>query len=89
MHIYSVEQLLGLLELRDGLMRRISAVIAKLLTKVRYSTTFDHLERSCNIAGLLIEQKRRKERKRMMDELQGVQAASTRLTTFSSTGEDT
>jgi hypothetical protein len=61
----TVEQLLGLSQIRDALMRRIFSVIAKLLSKARYAITFDHLERSRNTAGLLIEQERRKERERM------------------------
>jgi ribonuclease HI len=58
----TVEQLLGRSTIRDSLMRRISAVIGKLLASIKCTITFDHLERSHNIAGLLIEQKRRKER---------------------------
>jgi hypothetical protein len=66
----TVEQLLGLSQIRDGLMRRISSVIAKLLAKARYAITFDHLDRSRNRAGLLIEEERRRERERMTDHLQ-------------------
>jgi len=58
----TVEQLLGLCAIRDSVMRRISYVIGKLLARIKCTITFDHLERSHNIAGLLIEQKRRKER---------------------------
>ena len=66
----TVEQLLGLAQIRDSLMRKISSAIAKLLAKARYTIIFDNLERSRNIAGILIERERRKERERMMDGLQ-------------------
>jgi hypothetical protein len=35
--------------------------ISKLIAKFRYTITFQHLERSHNIAGMLLEQRRRKE----------------------------
>jgi hypothetical protein len=52
----TVEQLLGLSQIRDVLMRRIFFAIAKLLSKVRHIIIFDHLRRSYNMAGLLLEQ---------------------------------
>lgn len=58
----TVEQLLGLCAIRDLLMQRICNAIAKLLTRIRCTISFDYLGRSHNIAGLLIEQRRRKER---------------------------
>jgi hypothetical protein len=58
----TVEQLLGLCAIRDVIMQRISSAIAKLLARIRCTIKFDYLGRSQNIAGLLIEQKRRKER---------------------------
>jgi hypothetical protein len=58
----TVEQLLGVCAIRDMLMQRISSAIAKLLARIRCTIKFDHLGRASNIAGLLIEQKRRKER---------------------------
>jgi hypothetical protein len=64
----TVDQLLGRSTIRDSLMRRISAVIGKLLARIKCTITFDHLERSHNIAGLLIEQKRRKERELDMEQ---------------------
>ncbi len=64
----TVDQLLGRSTIRDSLMRRISAVIGKLLARIRCTITFDHLERSHNVAGLLIEQKRRKERELDMEQ---------------------
>jgi hypothetical protein len=64
----TVDQLLGLSTIRDSLMRRISAVIGKLLARIKCTITFDHLERSHNVAGLLIEQKRRKERELDMEQ---------------------
>lgn len=62
----TVEQLLGICAIRDVLMQRISSAIAKLLARIRCTIRFDHLGRSSNIAGLLIEQKRRKERETHM-----------------------
>jgi hypothetical protein len=59
----TVEQLLGLSQIRDGLMRRIFFAISNLLTRVRYTIIFDHLKRSHNIAGLLLEQWKIKEGK--------------------------
>ena len=58
----TIEQLLGVCAIRDMLMQRISSAISKLLARIRCTIRFDHLGRSSNIAGLLIEQKRRKER---------------------------
>jgi hypothetical protein len=65
----TVEQLRGMAEIRDAMMRRIVFVIGKLLTRMGCTTTivFDHLDRSRNIAGLMLEQRRRKEHERMMD----------------------
>jgi hypothetical protein len=65
----TVDQLRGTTEIRDSLMRRIVSVIGRLLAGMDCSTTivFDHLERSRNIAGLMLEQKRRKELERMME----------------------
>ena len=58
----TIDQLLGLCAIRDPLMQKIFRAIAKLLARIRCTITFDHLGRTYNIAGLLIEQKRRKER---------------------------
>jgi hypothetical protein len=58
----TIDQLLGLCAIRDLLMQKIYHAIAKLLSRIRCTITFDHLGRTYNIAGLLIEQKRRKER---------------------------
>lgn len=64
----TVEQLRGLAEIRDAVMRRIVSVIGKLLAGIGCTTiAFDHLDRSRNIAGLMLEQRRRKEREKMMD----------------------
>jgi hypothetical protein len=62
----TVDQLLGLCAIRDVLMQKIFRAIAKLLAKIRCTIRFDHLGRSNNIAGLLIEQKRRRERESQM-----------------------
>ncbi len=65
----TVDQLRGTSEIRDLLMRRIISVIGRLLARMDHSTTivFDHLERSRNIAGLMLEQRRRKEHELMME----------------------
>jgi hypothetical protein len=72
----TVEQLLGLSQIRDALMRRIFFAIAKLLSKVRHIIIFDHLKRSYNMAGLLLEQWKMKEGKgKMMDDFNALTAA--------------
>lgn len=64
----TVEQLRGIAEIRDLVMRRIVFVIGKLLAKIGLTTiVFDHLERSRNIAGLMLEQRRRKEHEKAME----------------------
>lgn len=66
----TVEQLQGTSEIRDSMMRRIVSAIGKLLTRMASCTiAFDHLERSKNIAGLMLEQRQRRERERMMEML--------------------
>ena len=62
----TVDQVLGLCAVRDLIMQRIYHAIAKLLARIRCTITFDYLGRSNNMAGLLIEQKRRKERETRM-----------------------
>lgn len=57
----TVEQLHGISQIRDTLMRRIFSAISKLLTKFKYTIAFYHLKRSHNVAGLLLERRRRKE----------------------------
>ena len=59
----TVEQLLGLCQIRDTMMRRIFFAIANLLAKIRQVITFSHLQRSHNIAGLLLEQRKMNEGK--------------------------
>ena len=55
----SVEQLQGISEVRDSLMQRICAAIKKLLEKMMsFMIIFNHLDRTRNIAGLLLEQRR-------------------------------
>ena len=64
----TVEQLRGVAEIRDLVMQRIVFVIGKMLAKIGCATIiFDHLERSRNIAGLMLEQRRRKEREKAME----------------------
>jgi hypothetical protein len=61
----TVEQLLGLCQIRDAVMRRIFFAIANLLAKVRQIIIiiFSHLQRSYNTAGLLLEQRKMNEGK--------------------------
>jgi hypothetical protein len=55
----TVEQLRGLSQIRDAVMRRIFFAIANLLAKVRQTIiVFSHLKRSYNLAGLLLEQRK-------------------------------
>ena len=55
----TVEQLQGLSQIRDALMRRIFHAIANLLARIRkIIIVFAHLERSSNIAGLLLEERK-------------------------------
>jgi hypothetical protein len=56
-----IEQLQGLSKLRDAVLQRICLSIRKLLDKMAYMIIFKHLERAKNHAGLLLEQRRRKE----------------------------
>lgn len=64
----TVEQLRGIAEIRDLVMQRIVVAIGKLLAKIgRTTIVFGHLERSRNIAGLMLEQRRRKEREKEME----------------------
>ena len=65
----SVEQLQGISEIRDSLMKRICSSIRKLLDRMAYMTVFNHLDRTRNIAGLLLERRRRKEEERRLTHL--------------------
>ena len=65
----TVEQLLGRSQIRDTLMHRIFSSIVRLLAKFKYTITFCHLKRSRNIAGLLLEQRRRKENEGMKKDM--------------------
>ena len=63
----TVEQLQGISKIRDTILHRIFQAITKLLPGVtHYSILFNHLERTRNIAGLLLEQRRRKEKEQSM-----------------------
>jgi hypothetical protein len=57
----TIDQLRGLSQIRDALMYRIFSALSKLIAKFRHTITFQHLERAHNIAGILLEQRRRKE----------------------------
>jgi hypothetical protein len=56
-----IEQLQGLSKIRDAVMQRICVSIRKLLDKMPFMIIFNHLERARNQAGLLLEQRRRKQ----------------------------
>ena len=56
-----IEQLQGLSKIRDAVLQRICASIRKLLERMAYMIIFNHLERARNQAGLLLEQRKRKE----------------------------
>jgi hypothetical protein len=58
----TVEQLRGLCQIRDTMMRRIFFAITSLVAKVRQIVIiFSHLKRSYNTAGLLLEQRKMNE----------------------------
>jgi hypothetical protein len=67
----TVDQLQGISEIRDTVLQRICTAIKKLCVGMttRYNNTtliFNYLERTRNIAGLLLEQRRRKQREKMI-----------------------
>lgn len=62
----SVEQLQGVCEVRDSMLQRICAAIRKLLDRMAYMIIFNHLERARNVAGFLLEQRRRKEEEKFL-----------------------
>jgi len=61
-----IEQLQGVSKVRDAMLQRICSAIKKLLDKMAYMIIFNHLERARNHAGLLLEQRRRKEIEKYM-----------------------
>ncbi len=65
----TIDQLQGLSRIRDALMYKIFSAISKLIAKFRYKITFHHLERSQNIAGILLEHRRRKQIERMEEQM--------------------
>jgi hypothetical protein len=67
----SVEQLQGISRIRDSLMQRIYNAIMGLLQNASQMIVFNHLDRKRNIAGLLLDQRRRRhEEMAMMHEYQ-------------------
>src|SRR4029077_10786662 len=56
-----IEQLQGISKVRDSVLQRICMSIRRILDKMPYVIIFNHLERGRNQAGLLLDQKRRKE----------------------------
>lgn len=65
----SVEQLQGSSEIRDLMIRKICNAIRILLRDMSHVIVFSHLDRRMNIAGLLLEQRRRRaeEESRMLE----------------------
>jgi hypothetical protein len=61
-----IEQLQGVSKVRDAVLQRICASIRKLLDRMPFMIIFNHLERARNHAGLLLEQRRRKEIERSL-----------------------
>ena len=55
-----IEQLQGTSEIRDLQIQRVRSSIRTLIQRVSQIIFFNHLDRRKNIAGLLLEQKRRK-----------------------------
>ena len=64
----TVEQLHGLSEIRSVMLQRIYAAIKRALheTTFPYTTLFTYLERTRNIAGLMLEQLGRKRREQLI-----------------------
>jgi 3-phosphoglycerate kinase len=56
----SIEQLQGVSKIRDALIQRICNAIKKLLEKTGSIIIFSHLERTRNIAGLFLDQRKRR-----------------------------
>lgn len=65
----SVEQLQGLSEIRDLMIQKICNAIMALLRRVSHVIVFNHLDRRMNVAGLLLDQRRRRaeEESRMLE----------------------
>lgn len=61
----SVEQLQGISEIRESIMKRICSPIRKLLDRMAYTTVFNHLDRTRNTAGLLERRRRKAEKRRL------------------------
>lgn len=55
----TIEQLIGKCEIKDALIQRICDSISRLLDRIPQSIKFSHVKRSKNIAGILLDEKRR------------------------------
>jgi hypothetical protein len=64
----TIEQLHGLSEIRNIMLQRIYRAIKKLLNEITFSCNilFNYLERTRNIAGLMLEQIRRRKREQLI-----------------------
>jgi hypothetical protein len=64
----TIEQLHGLSEIRNIMLQRIYRAIKKLLNEITFSyILFNYLERTRNIAGLMLEQIRRRKREQLIE----------------------
>lgn len=62
----TIEQLRGRCEIKDTFLRRIYDSINRLLHRIPQSIKFSHVRRNKNIAGILLEEKRRRVRETRM-----------------------
>ncbi len=62
----TIEQLIGKCEIKDALIQRIYDSINRLVHRIPQSIKFSHVVRSKNIAGILLDEKRRKVRNTRM-----------------------
>ena len=58
----TIEQLIGRCEIKDALIQRIYDSVNRLLHRIPQIIKFSHVRRSKNIAGILLEEKRRRMR---------------------------
>jgi ribosomal protein L1 len=56
----TIEQLIGKCEIKDALIQRIYVSINRLLHRIPQLIKFSHVKRSRNIAGILLNEKRRR-----------------------------
>ncbi len=81
----SIEQLQGISQVRDTILQRICFAIKRLLKRMPFMILFNHLDRTRNIAGLLLEQRKRKEEEKLLMYQYEKYYGTQRLTGFIST----